>query len=64
MFMVAGYNDTDANFATTMLISPGFLGSEHPKECLSFWYTIGVSTLMAGRYNLPPASISFMQLDG
>ena len=44
--MMAGYNDTDAKSATTTLISPGFKGSEHPKECLSFWYTIGVSTFV------------------
>ena len=46
--MMAGYNDTDAKSATTTLISPGFKGSEHPKECLSFWYAIGVSNFMAG----------------
>ena len=44
MFMMAGYNDTDAKSATTMLTSPGFKGKDHPKECLNFWYNIGVCT--------------------
>ena len=41
--MLAGYNDTDAKSATTYLVTPGFKGSEHPRECLNFWYNIGVS---------------------
>ena len=43
MFMMAGYNDSDADSATTHLLTGGFKGSEHPEECLRFWYTIGVS---------------------
>ena len=41
-FMISGSNDTQANFATTSLITAGFKGNEHPKECLHFWYTIRV----------------------
>ena len=43
MFMMTGYNDTDADSATTHLITGGFKGKEHPEECLKFWYNIGVS---------------------
>ena len=41
-FAIAGANDTDAKPATTILTTPGFKGSEHPIECLSFWYIIKV----------------------
>ena len=41
-FAIAGANDTDAKSATTILVTPGFKGSEHPRECLSFWYNIKV----------------------
>ena len=44
MFMMTGYNDTDADSATTHLITGGFKGIEHPEECLKFWYNIGAST--------------------
>ena len=41
-FAIAGCEDTDANSATTSLLSPGFKGKEHPNTCLNFWYTIKV----------------------
>ena len=41
-FAIAGANDTDAKSATTILTTPGFKGSEHPRECLTFWYNIKV----------------------
>ena len=44
-FMTAGYNDTDAGSSTTFLATGGFKGMQHPKECLKFWYSIGVSWL-------------------
>lgn len=40
---MTGYNDTDADSATTHLITGEFKGNEHPEECLKFWYAIGVS---------------------
>ena len=43
MFMMTGYNDSDADQATTYLTTGGFKGLEHPEECLKFWYQIGVS---------------------
>ena len=42
IFAIAGSEDKDANSATTLLITPGFVGKEHPQECLTFWYTIRV----------------------
>ena len=42
IFAIAGLEDKDANSATTLLITPGFKGVEHPRECLSFWYKIKV----------------------
>ena len=41
-FAIAGTNDTEAQPATTILTSPGFIGKEHKRECLNFWYTIKV----------------------
>ena len=41
-FAIAGYNDTDAGPATTLLITPGFLANEHPHECLNFYFYIQV----------------------
>ena len=41
--MMTGYNDSDADQATTYLTTGGFKGLEHPEECLKFWYQIGVS---------------------
>jgi hypothetical protein len=46
VFMIAGCEDADANSATTSLITSGFKGKEHPKECLHFWYTIKVTVFM------------------
>ena len=45
-FAIAGANDTDAKSATTILTTPGFKASEHPRECLTFWYNIKVIILM------------------
>ena len=45
-FMTAGYNDTDAGSSTTYLATGGFKGKDHPKECLKFYYIIGVSNLV------------------
>lgn len=44
--MTAGYNDTDAGSSTTYLATGGFKGKDHPKECLKFYYIIGVSNLV------------------
>ena len=44
--MTAGYNDTDAGSSTTYLATGGFKGKDHPKECLLFFYRIGVSNLV------------------
>ena len=44
--MTAGYNDTDAGSATTYLATGGFKGKDHPKECLIFFYRVGVSNLI------------------
>ena len=52
MFMMTGYNDTDADSATTHLITGGFKGIEHPEECLKFWYAIGVSIAHQNSYQL------------
>ena len=42
-FAISGANDTEADkSATTILASPGFIGKEHKKECLNFWYTVKV----------------------
>ena len=46
--MMTGYNDTDADSATTHLITGEFKGNEHPEECLKFWYAIGVSNPYLG----------------
>jgi len=43
-FAIAGCNDTDAKSATTYSVTPGFNGNQHPRECLSFWYNIKVSS--------------------
>ena len=40
--LIAGANDPDAGSATAYLSTPGFLWSQHPKGCLSFWYDIKV----------------------
>ena len=45
IFAIAGSEDKDANIATTLLITPGFKGKDHPRECLRFWYTIRVRQL-------------------
>ena len=45
IFAIAGSEDKDANTATTLLITPGFKGKDHPQECLRFWYTIRVRPL-------------------
>ena len=42
-FAISGANDTDAKSATTILTTPGFVGKQHPTECLNFWYNIKVS---------------------
>ena len=42
-FAIAGCNDTDATSATTYSVTPGFKRSQHPSECLNFWYNIKVS---------------------
>ena len=47
--MTAGYNDTDAGSSTTYLATGGFKGKDHPKECLKFYYIIGVSNLVQSR---------------
>ena len=57
--MLAGYNDTDAKTATTYLVTPGFKGNEHPKECLNFWYNIGVSFLLGSHLNSFPTIIHY-----
>ena len=44
-FAIAGFNDSDASPATTWLTSPGFIGKEHPQECLNFWFDVKVSEL-------------------
>ena len=41
-FAIAGANDTEAQSATTIMTTPGFLGKDHKRECLNFWYTIKV----------------------
>ena len=41
-FAIAGANDTEAKSATTILATPGFIGKEHPRECLTFWFNIKV----------------------
>ena len=43
-FAIAGTNDTDAAgmHSVTWLNSPGFIGKEHPKECLNFWFDVKV----------------------
>ena len=44
-FAIAGSNDTDGGAsATSIMTTPGFKGNQHPRECLSFWYNIAVST--------------------
>ena len=45
-FAIAGYNDTVADTSLTYLKTPSFKGNEHPRECLSFWYTIKVVILL------------------
>ena len=42
VFAIAGLEDKDANSATTLLTTPGFIGKQHPRECLSFWYRLKV----------------------
>ena len=43
VFAIAGSEDSDGGTsATTFLVTPGFMGTDHPHECLSFWYTIKV----------------------
>ena len=43
-FAIAGSNDTDAvgMNSVTWLNSPGFIGKEHPSECLNFWFDVKV----------------------
>ena len=43
-FAISGCNDTDAKACQTGLVSPGFKGNEHPRECLNFFYDIQVYT--------------------
>ena len=51
-FAIAGWNDTDAQSATTFLISPGFKAKEHPHECLNFYYYIQVYAIRHFRKNV------------
>ena len=44
-FAIAASNDTEAKPATTTLSSPGFIGKEHPQECLNFWFDVKVKWL-------------------
>ena len=44
-FAIAASNDTEAEPATTTLSSPGFIGKEHPQECLNFWFDVKVKWL-------------------
>lgn len=32
---------------TTSITSPTFLGSEHPVECMRFWFSFGVNDLLS-----------------
>ena len=42
--MIAGANDTDGgNHAIATFTTAGFKGSEHPRECLIFWYNINTN---------------------
>ena len=41
-FAIAGYNDTEASQATTIITTPGFKANEHPHECLTFYFYIQV----------------------
>ena len=41
-FAISGCNDTEASACQTGLVSPGFMGNQHPRECLNFFYDIKV----------------------